>query len=322
MNPDFLPYLADPVSGCPLTLHPTRLDGGDVVEGRLTSPRASYPIVAGIPRFADAAYVASFGSQWERWRRVQFDRDNIGGPMDGYTGRMWETITGQHARVDRAVVAEFGCGAGRFLATVREKGGRAIGLELSDAADVAAQNFRGDGDVLICQADVLQPPLAAAILDGAFSIGVLHHTPDPASGVLAMARTVRCGGWIAVSVYPRGGYYDSRRVRLFRAVFRALRPLYGHRPVLRYATAAASLWHLVGRRRRLGGILRRLLPIVGLPKRDWTALDTYDSLVPVYQSTHDAADVVQWLESGGLTKIERSPWGPTAYRAVKVADAS
>jgi SAM-dependent methyltransferase/uncharacterized protein YbaR (Trm112 family) len=299
MNPAFLSYLADPVTRAPLTLDVTRAHGDDVIEGRLLSARAVYPIVGGVPRFAGASYVASFGAQWARWRRVQFDRENVGRPMEGHTRRMWEAITDHAARLDGALVGDFGCGTGRFLATVREKGGRAIGLELSDAADVAAENFRGDPDVLVCQADVLEPPLARDALDAAFSIGVLHHTPDPGRGVRAMATVVRPGGWTAVSVYPRGGYYDSARVRLFRAAFRALAPWLGRGPLVGYSCAVAWLWSGLRHRPRLARIVRRAFPLVGLPDRAWTALDTFDSLAPVYQSTHETQKCADgWRKAG------------------------
>ena len=57
-------------------------------------------------------------------------------------------------RLDGKVVAEFGCGPGRFLEVVRMKGGKAIGLDLSLAVEAAAENFKNDPDVLICQADI------------------------------------------------------------------------------------------------------------------------------------------------------------------------
>src|SRR5438105_15639297 len=52
MHSSFLSRLADPVSGDRLSLTARVLHGDIVVEGELSSARASYPVRAGIPVFA------------------------------------------------------------------------------------------------------------------------------------------------------------------------------------------------------------------------------------------------------------------------------
>jgi uncharacterized protein YbaR (Trm112 family) len=153
VHPAFLPYLADPETKEPLRLEARRWSGERVVEGTLVSPTAVYPIRAGVPRFvtgAAGAYADSFAAQWRRWSRVQFESENRGRPMAGHTRTMWERITGMAGTLTGSTVGDFGSGSGRFLEIVRAKGGRALGLELSDAADVAAAHFAHDPDVLVC----------------------------------------------------------------------------------------------------------------------------------------------------------------------------
>jgi ubiquinone/menaquinone biosynthesis C-methylase UbiE len=65
----------------------------------------------------------------------------------------------------------------------RAKNARVFGIDYSAAMEVAEQNFKHNPDVCICQADALILPLKPQTLDGAFSIGVLHHTPNPQRGV-------------------------------------------------------------------------------------------------------------------------------------------
>lgn len=320
MHIDFLPFLADPETGEPLRLEASRRNGDVVIEGRLRSARASYPVVRGIPRFAGyeegGAYASSFGYQWNRWKRVQFEAENAGRPMEGHTRRMWERICAGAGLVKGTVVAEFGCGPGRFLDVVRSKGGRAIGLDLSSAVEAAAENFRDDPNVLICQADALRPPLRAGALDGAYSIGVLHHTPAPAAGVAAMAKSVRPGGWIAACVYPKGSYYDSPLVRLYRAVFKALVPVMGHYPPLAYSYFAAWVLNPVSRIPVAGLPFKVLFPFARIPDWRWSLLDTFDSVTPTHQSSHETREVFDWFRSAGAERIEPSDWGPTAFHAV------
>jgi len=53
----------------------------------------SYPIIRGI-RFAKSeAYSKSFGYEWNKWPRVQFESENKGKPMQGHTTAMWNKIT-------------------------------------------------------------------------------------------------------------------------------------------------------------------------------------------------------------------------------------
>jgi SAM-dependent methyltransferase len=323
VHPSFLTELIDPRTKEPLALKAVQWDGEFVLEGSLVSRAHSYPIVRGVPRFAGYEedtdnYTASFGVQWSRWSRVQFESENVGRPMEGHTLRMWERITGvADTDLHGAVFADFGCGPGRFVEIVRRKHGRVIGLDLSDCVEVAHQNFRGDTNVLICQADVLNPPFREESLDGAFSIGVLHHTPDAQHGFEKLVQCVRTGGWVAISVYSKGGYYDFPSVRLWRRVFRALWPVFGHYPALAYANVTARLLRPLASIPLLGVTLRGLFPFVRLPDIRWSVLDTYDSMTPAYQSAHEADEVRGWFQRCGLADIVASDWGVTAYQAVR-----
>jgi SAM-dependent methyltransferase len=59
--------------------------------------------------------------------------------------------------------------------------------------------------VHVLQGDLLRPPFSTAAegagFDLVYSIGVLHHLPDPREGFRSLVRYVRPGGTIAVWVY-------------------------------------------------------------------------------------------------------------------------
>lgn len=326
MHISFLKYLVDPRTGQPLEAHSQRNEGDFIWEGELRSDSNRYPIVRGVPRFAgyqDANnYTNSFGYQWNKWARVQFESQNIGKPMQGYTMRMWEKVTSIESKdLGGALVLDYGCGPGRFTEIVRMKNGRAIGIDLSGAVEAAAENFRYDAGVLICQADILQPPIRPETVDGAFSIGVLHHTPNPRKGFQEMVKTVKPGGWAALAVYGKGTYYDFPTVTLYRNVFRALWPALKHYPPLLYSYAAAHVLAPLSRVPILGQILRGAFPFVRLPDAQWSVLDTFDSVTTSYQSSHESYEVFGWLKQAGLEGIEPSDWGFSSYHAMKPAAA-
>ena len=317
--PRLIDYLVDPDTGSELDVEIASEEGGRIIEGALIS-RASgarYPIVRGIPRFVEqtAPSAKSFGYQWHRWPTVQYEPYNKGKPMEGHTRRMWEKITAQADHLDGQVIGDFGCGAGRFVEVARSKGAKVIALDLSDSVEVAGTQFANDPDVLVVQGSVLSPPIRRTSLDGAFSIGVLHHTPSPRTGFLNVAASVRPGGWVAVSVYAKGGYYDFPVVSLYRRLFKTLWPVFGPRAALLYSYVAVGLAWPFRRVRPVRRALKLALPSVTLPDWNWSMLDTFDSVTPTYQSAHESFEVFQWFKDANLCSIEPSDWGSTAYHA-------
>lgn len=325
MNLSFLPYLVDPATGECLELFVEKRNGDSIIEGMLSSTSNKYPIVRGIPRFSGyqdkANYTNSFGYQWNKWSKLQFESENIGKPMEGHTRGMWERITGIDSKRLEGVFAEFGCGSGRFLEVVRMKQGKVIGIDLSDAVEAAGEAFQDDPEVLICQADVLQPPIKPGSLEGAFSIGVLHHTPNPEKGFGKMVRCVRPGGWAAVCVYGKGGYYDFPTVSLYRNLFKFLWPVFKHYPPLIYSNFATYFLRPISSIPFLGKGVKGLFPYIQLKDINWSLLDTFDSVTPSYQSAHESFEVFQWFKKNSLINIEPSDWGFTAFHAVKPSGA-
>lgn len=318
MHRDFTQYFADPVTKEPLHLTIARERHGRVIEGAFESSIARYPIVNGIPRFVDpqaTQYASSFGYQWTRWPRLQFESENAGKVMEGYTRRMWEAITGMTgpAAADQ-VVLDIGCGPGRFVDVARAKGARVIGIDYSGAVEPAARSFAHDPGVCICQGDALHLPIRSASMDGIFTIGALHHTPDPACGVREAAAALAPDGWFAISVYSAGGFYNTRMVQAWRRLFVRLWPYAGHVPPLVYA-------HLVVRAARVlrylpptDRVLNALCPSKHLADIDWSVLDTFDSVTPSHQSAHTCHEVFTWLKRAGLHDIEPTTWAPTSFR--------
>ena len=326
MHISFVEYFIDPVTKEPLELEPTESRGEFIESGFLKSNigKNKYPIVRGIPRFVEydsENYSNNFGYQWHKWPRLQFESDNIGKPMEGHTKRMWERITGIHNNdicLFNQIIVDIGCGSGRFIDVARSKGARVIGVDYSNAVEVAEDNFKYNPDVCICQADALELPLRSASIDGAFTIGVLHHTPNPEGGVNQAWSILRNGAWFAVCVYGKGGYYDFTTVYLWRRLFKALWPLLGHYPPLLYTYFTVFMFRpLAILLPPIGKAIRAFFPFVKLPDLNWSLLDTFDSVTPSYQSAHESYEVFSWMKKAGFSDIEPTNWGFTSYRGTK-----
>lgn len=322
MHQKFLKYLVDPATGEKLELKDEVIVNEDILTGTLISTSNSYKIMNGIPRFVvseEKDYTKSFGYQWNKWRRIQFDDANKGKPMEGYTKMMWEKICGAAAneRFDGKVILDIGCGPGRFLDIALTKGAMVIGIDYSNAVEPARENF-SHPDVCILQADALKLPIATGVLDASYSIGVLHHTPDPSRGVAEAYRVLKNDGWFAISVYAKGGYYDKAIVQAWRKFFNLLWPVFKHYPPLIYSHVVVSLFRPVARLIPfLGKVIRAVFPFVNLADHQWSVLDTFDSLTPSYQSAHESFEVFSWYKKNKFSAIEPTDWGFTGYKGVK-----
>jgi SAM-dependent methyltransferase len=336
MHPKFIDILCCPKTGLDLVLDIREtLDSGIIRSGYLTSKDGKnvYPIVNGVPRFCDKElYADSFGVEWKKWSKVQYESENVGNGMEGHTTRMFNTITGfSDVMLDKKLVVEFGCGGGRFLDVVRRKGAVAVGIDMSMAVEPARENFFDDPDVLIVQGDILNPPFKQSVFDFGYSIGVLHHTPDPAAGLRQLVRTVKKGGQVACCVYEKGSFsfYDFPSVRAYRRVVGWLKSLIGTKGAMTLALwysyfSATALYYLFWLPRRIP-IARRLVHYLGkyffvnipLPDMRWRILDVFDAITPTYASTHTGEEMRKWLADAGCMGVLQTEWGDTSFVAVK-----
>ena len=173
-------------------------------------------------------------------------------------------------------------------------------------------------EVCICQADALKLPLRTESIDGAFTIGVLHHTPDPKEGIEEVYRILKSNGWFAISVYGKGGYYDFYTVQLWRRLFKQSQPMFGYYLPLLYTYFTNYLFRPIALAApRLGKAIWVFFPFVKLPDPDWSLLDTFDSVTPSYQSAHECYEVFSWLKNAGFHNIWPSDWSFTSFSATK-----
>ncbi len=101
------------------------------------------------------------------------------------------------------VILDGGCGDGVDLAMLAlNPKCEVVGLELSHGGVATSlARTRGNERAHVVQGDLLQLPLASNTFDGAYSYGVVHHTPDPGLAVKEIARTLKPGAPLLLYVY-------------------------------------------------------------------------------------------------------------------------
>lgn len=196
---------------CPLCGHALYLsqagsrDDAHIMSGELACSACNgrFPIRNGVPvllsgdvETVKTETAARFADEWLRWSDLR----------DYYKEEFFAWIAPlRPSDFAGKLVFEGGCGKGRHTAIAASCGSRAVvAIDLGESAFVAFGNTRNLANVHIAVGDLLRPPVKP-IFDLAFSVGVLHHLPDPAAGFRSLASRVRAGGLVSFWVYGQEG---------------------------------------------------------------------------------------------------------------------
>jgi len=111
-------------------------------------------------------------------------------------------------------VLDLGCGAGRFVAALRDAGADAVGVELAEAALQRARANASGADLRLVEGDG-SLPLEHASVDFVWCSEVLEHVADTEHLLLEVRRVLRPGGRLLVTV-PFHGRAKGALIALVR----------------------------------------------------------------------------------------------------------
>jgi SAM-dependent methyltransferase len=222
---EWLALLRCPVDG-------GELSAGEVPEpltrarGALTCARCAtrYPVEGGIVRFLDVSPTTKLDhDDKERERRARdagsatYDERF---PRDRVVLELEPSLREIRAKPGD-VIAELGCGTGRFTRRVAPDVRAITALDLSLASlERLRRQLEEDGidNVLLAQADITRPPLARGAFTRAISMQVFEHLPsaeDRARAFAAAASLLAPGAELVASMYnwSRWKQFDAARGR-------------------------------------------------------------------------------------------------------------
>ena len=298
----------------------------------------SYPITGGIPRLllpsmrvalegnshatADEASQAdtarSFGYEWHRFPEMYEDWE-----------RQFLNYMQPHAAdfFPGKKILDAGCGNGRFAYYAAKYGAEVWAIDLSPAVEVARRNTQAC-NVHVVQSDLHHPPFALESFDFIYSIGVLHHLPDPEAAFQNLLRFLKPGGSVQIYLYwkPERRPIKSAMLSGITAA-RKLTTRLPHRAVhaLAYPTAMAAFTFFVWPYR----ILRRLPAFTrmaeDIPLKQYANLpfrvcvnDQLDRFSAPIENRYTREDVHNWLARASLegpTVGENFGWIATGRKA-------
>ncbi len=218
---------------------------------------------------------------------------------------------------DGKKVLDAGCGNGRFAYYAAKYGAEVWAIDIGPAVEVAQRNTETSENVQVIQADLHDPPFAPESFDFIYSIGVLHHLPDPEAAFHNLLRYLKPGGEAQIYLYwkPEGQPIKAGLLAIIEALRKVTTRL-PHRAVygLAFPAALAAFTFFVWPYRllkRVPGLSKlaekmSMKQYAGLPFRVCVN-DQLDRFSAPIENRYNRMEVEAWLRRGNLQDRQVSP---------------
>ncbi|MBD2127299.1 class I SAM-dependent methyltransferase [Microcoleus sp. ZQ-A2] len=242
--------------------------------------------------------IDDFGKQWKTYQ----DNQGYYGSSELFTDCFSPLVTPGEIREKRVV--DIGSGTGRIVQMLVEHGvSKVLAIEpASDALEVLLKNVSNISDKVTCLNVTGDRLPATEDFDYVFSVGVLHHIPEPVPVVKAAYSALKPGGKIAIWVYGQEG----NELYLF-----FVKPLRKITSLLPHQLLAGLSWILY---LPLFAYIQlcKILPlplhkyatnVIGRMSPEKQQLIIYDQLNPAYAKYYRRDEVISLLQQAGFVDI-------------------
>ncbi len=160
----------------------------------------------------DPRTVRGFGDEWSRFDQAELPAGEWQDLFDRYFHLVdWSALPAGARAFD------LGCGSGRWAKGVAPRVGTLHLIDASaDALNVARRTLQDRHNCVFHCASVDAIPLEPGSMDFGYSLGVLHHVPDPAAGLRACVSCLRPGAPFLIYLY----YAFDNRPAWYRLAWR------------------------------------------------------------------------------------------------------
>jgi SAM-dependent methyltransferase len=219
MKERLLEYIVCPNCQKEFKLEVFEKDGLEIIFGKLicTGCGKKHFIKKAIPRIINEVSA----EKQRTTERFSFEWKNFAMMTDKYRQQFLDWIYPINADFFHGkIVLDAGCGKGRHVYWSAKFGAaEVIGIDLGETVEVAYENTKNFPSIHIIQADIYHLPFRPETFDYIYSIGVLHHLPDPRAGFTNLVKYLKQNGVISAWVYGREGnswiIYILNPIRIF-----------------------------------------------------------------------------------------------------------
>jgi len=255
----------------------------------------------------------SFGFQWTSFSEMSCDfKENFLNYISPVTTDFFPGKLGLDA----------GCGFGRHIYNAALFGARMVGMDFSRAIESTRKNTLGLKNVYLVQGDIYKPPFDEESFDFVYSIGVLHHLPDPERGFQSILRLVKKDGSIFIWVY-------SKKRRLTNLLLEGLRAVTHRLPkrIIKFMSFFCGLidwlfFMMPYRTLSKAPLLKAVVNIITLQRIkvysrypfQVCVADWFDRLSAPVRFYYDESDLIGWAQRAKLRNVRVSPTGKYGWR--------
>jgi SAM-dependent methyltransferase len=266
----------------------------------------------------DKKVVHEFGDEWLKFH--EYDD----GVIEKIGSDYFDILNSDMINADTYAL-DVGCGTGRWTRYLSKKIKFIEAVDPSNAIFAADTLLRETKNVRLSQASVETLPFANETFDFVMSVGVLHHIPDTRKALRDCVQKLKRGGYFYVYLYynldRRGPFYTAlfKMSTLIRETVSRLPGKVKHFVCDILAVFLYMPFILAGRFIRFLGFrsLAKRMPLSGYQNLSFFVIrnDTLDRFGTRLEQRFSATQIIEMMESAGLTDIVISP-GIPYYHAV------
>ncbi|MGQ9628962.1 MAG: class I SAM-dependent methyltransferase [bacterium] len=186
------------------------------------------------------------------------------------------------------IVLDAGCGEGLYPVFLSKLGCEVIAVDIGKVSVMRTKGRKDNPSVTVVQANPLMPPFREESFDYVYSIGVIHHTPNPRESFARLSGLLKRGGRMYIRVYKNLSFKVEVLSKLARWITTRL--------------PYQTMYKLSG---IISSILCKFLPQT-VKKYHWLGRPwfIFDWLTPPVYSHHMREEVLDWFRDLGYESVK------------------
>jgi SAM-dependent methyltransferase/uncharacterized protein YbaR (Trm112 family) len=341
MRERLLEWMVCPLCGEGLELEIFLQEGQEIVEGTLQCVCGQiFPIICGVPRILHGVLkknlIQVYPEFFQRYPELAdeifvFKRDSVIAQKQKTIDRFgyeWTYFDDYNCDNFKTFISplpinflkgklglDIGCGAGRHARQASEIGAEVVCVDLSEAVDIAYKNNAGNELVHVVQSDIYKLPFKAGNFQFIYSLGVLHHLPEPECGYQALIPFLSEKGILFIWLYA----YAPRKVAL--EILRSVSQKLSNNNIRRMAYICnlidygilVNMYHLMCSIPFLGKLVKCDTFMRFKEYKEYGFrigyIDWFDRLSAPTTNYYKKSEVTKWLTRSGLCDTKLLPVG-------------